>query len=245
MFRPATGSPRAVSRSAALRSASTNCSAMLVEPPSGSSGGIPNPKSLPQSTNGHQNESVEQPIGPLMAQKPIERGARADELFANESWIIAVHPEVVNHADPEQRECRDRLKHRSRITAQGDPIGNTGIVEGRDRLAREAIVASDGVGDERLDARVADVLHLLPVRRVHVGVMRVEPRGAPADLPNFFQIGLVGREFGFLFERKCGEPTLQMAELQRFVGRRRHRSEDSAMCARPAARRRDWFCRRE
>ena len=70
------------------------------------------------------------------------------------------------------------------------PFGNARVVEGFEGLAGEAVVAGDGVGDEGLDAGVADVLELLVVGRVHVGFMGVEAGGAPTDLPDFGELGI-------------------------------------------------------
>ena len=74
-----------------------------------------------------------------------------------------------------------------------------------DGLAAEAVVAGNGVGDEGLDARVADVLELLVVGRVHVGFMGVEAGGAPTDLPDLVEVGVAGFEFGALLEGVGGE----------------------------------------
>ena len=88
--------------------------------------------------------------------------------------IGAVHPVVVEHADPEQRKGGDGLRQRTGIAAARDAVGDARVVEGLECLAAEPVVAGHGVGDERLDARVADVLELLVVGRVHVGFMGVE-----------------------------------------------------------------------
>jgi hypothetical protein len=85
------------------------------------------------------------------------------------------------------------------------PSGMRECVEGLDGLAGEAVVAGDGVGDERLDARVADVLELLVVGRVHVGFMGVVAGGAPTDLPDFGEVGVGGVEGGALFKGIGGE----------------------------------------
>ena len=75
-------------------------------------------------------------------------------------------------------------------------------------LASESVVAGYGVGDEGLDARVADVLKLLVVGRVHVGFMGIDACSAPADFPDFVEIGVGGFEFGAFFEWVCGEVSL-------------------------------------
>ena len=52
------------------------------------------------------------------------------------------------------------------------------------------VVAGHGVGDQGLDAGVADVLELLVVGRVHVGFVGVEAGGAPTDLPDLVEVGV-------------------------------------------------------
>jgi len=88
----------------------------------------------------------------------------------------------------------------TRIAAAGDALGNAGGVKGLDGLAGEAVVASDGVRDEGLDARVAYVLKLFVVGRVHVGFMGVVAGGAPTDIPDFGQVGVRGIEGGEFLE---------------------------------------------
>ena len=83
-------------------------------------------------------------------------------------------------------------------------------------LAAEAVVAGNGVGDQGLDARVADVLELLVVGRVHVGFMGVEAGGAPADLPDLVEVGIGGFEFGAFFEGIGGEVGFEGFEGERF-----------------------------
>jgi hypothetical protein len=75
------------------------------------------------------------------------------------------------------------LRQCGRIAAGGDAGWDAGVVEGADGLAREAVVAGHGVGDQGLEAGVAGVLELLVVGRVHVGFMGVELGGVPADGP--------------------------------------------------------------
>ncbi len=102
------------------------------------------------------------------------------------------------------------------IAAAGDAFGDAGVVECGDGLAGEAVVAGDRVGDERLDARVADVLELLVVGRVHVGFMGVVAGGAPADVPDLGEVGVAGIEFGALLEGVGGEVGLEGFEGERF-----------------------------
>ncbi len=83
----------------------------------------------------------------------------------------------------------DVLRKGAGIAAARDAFGNAGVVEGVEGLAGEAVVAGDGVGDERLDAGVANVLELLVVGRVHVGFVGIKAGGAPADLPDLVEVG--------------------------------------------------------
>ena len=93
------------------------------------------------------------------------------------------------------------------------------------RLQREPVVVGYRVGDERLDARVADVLQLLPVGRVHVGFVRVEARGAPTDFPDFGEVGgeggvgvgTCGLEVGALLKWIGGEVGLERFEGEGLV----------------------------
>ena len=123
------------------------------------------------------------PSGRSLLREPVEHRPRAGELAPHERRVVAPRPVVVDHAHPQQRERRDELLRRARVAAVGDPLGAPRALEGLDRLAREAVVAGHGVGDERLDARVAHVLQLLVVGAVHVGLVRAGAGGAPAHLP--------------------------------------------------------------
>ena len=95
-----------------------------------------------------------------------------------------------------QRECGDVLRERTGVAAAGYAFRDAGLVEREEGLPAEAVVAGDGVRDKGLDTRVADVLELLVVGRIHVGLVGVEARRAPADLPDFVEIGLARFEFG-------------------------------------------------
>ena len=87
-----------------------------------------------------------------------------------------------------------------------------------DGLAREAVVAGHGVGDERLDARVAHVLQLLVVGAVHVGLVRAGSGGAPADLPEAPERRVPGVEAAALLEGVAGEVHGQAVEGERLGG---------------------------
>ena len=122
----------------------------------------------------------------------------------------------MEHADPEQGERGDVLRQRTGIAGAGDAFGDAGVVEGFKGLAGEAAVAGDGVGDDGLDTRVADVLELLVVGRVGEGLMGFDLRGAPGDVPDFGEVGgqsgigggAGGVEFGAHLEGISGEVSL-------------------------------------
>ena len=94
----------------------------------------------------------------------------------------------MKHADPKQGKGGDGLRQRTGIAAASESFRDARVIEGVEGLAGEAVVAGDGVGDEGLDAGVADVLELLVVGRVHVGFMGIEAGGAPTDFPDLVEI---------------------------------------------------------
>ena len=48
--------------------------------------------------------------------------------------------------------------------------------------------------------------------------MGVEPRGAPTDLPDFFEVRVVGVERRALLKRVCGEGGCERFECERLAG---------------------------
>ncbi len=147
----------------------------------------------------------EQAVRAFVLAEPVQDGAGSIDRSSDRLRVGPVHPVVVQHADPEQRKGGDVLRQGTGIAAAGDALGNARIVEGREGLAGEPVVAGHAVGDQRLDAGVADVLELLVVGRVHVGFMGVEAGGAPADLPDLVEVGSAGLEFGALLKGIGGE----------------------------------------
>src|SRR5579885_2335792 len=146
---------------------------MMEDPPLASCGGIPKAKSFPQSTNGHHGRS---PISPSCLCRPRNQ--------SNTVLVPAIQPEIVNHPDPQKRERWDDLRHGRGIAASSYALGDATVVKRLNGLTSKAIIVCYGIGDQRLDARVADILHALPIRRIHVRIMRIEPSGAPANLPD-------------------------------------------------------------
>src|SRR5436190_19471829 len=85
------------------------------------------------------------------------------------------------------------------------------------RLAHESVVTGDVERDESLHARVADVLELLPVRRVHVSLERPDAGAVPVHAPHVGEPWQVARKSSALGERICGEDSVQIVHAQRFV----------------------------
>ena len=160
-------------------------------------------------------QPADERVGPLALREPVEHRARPGELPPDEGRVVAPHPVVVDHADPQQREGRDELLRRARVAAVGEPVGAARAVEGLDRLAREPVVAGDGVRDERLDAGVARVLQLLVVGTIHVGLVRARAGGAPAHVPQPLERRVSGVEASALLERVAGEVDRQPVERER------------------------------
>ncbi len=110
----------------------------------------------------------------------------------------------MQHTDPQKAERRDR------VGAAGGPGGlrrtvhHAGVVERVERLDRQPRVARNGVGYQRFDPGVADVLELLPVGGVHKGLVGVDLCGAPTDPPDSVQLGIVADETGPLDEGIAG-----------------------------------------
>ncbi len=148
---------------------------------------------------------------------PVYDSASAGEGFAYEGLVIHIHPVVVEHVYPEQREGGNELRQARGIAALGDSFRDDGGFNIIDGLTREAAVSGVGVGDEGLDAGVAYVLKLLPIGGVHVGFMRAEAGGAPAGVPQFFEIGDVAVYAGLLLKRVGVEPAAKAFKAQRLV----------------------------
>src|SRR5437762_10192453 len=85
------------------------------------------------------------------------------------------------------------------------------------RLPHESVVTGNVDRDEFLHARVADVLELLPVRRVHVRLERTDARAVPVHAPHVGEPWQVARKSPALGERICGEDSVQIVHAERFV----------------------------
>ena len=154
-----------------------------------------------------------------MGGKPVDDSTSVRQCLLDEGQVVHVHPVVVNHAYPKQRERWNELRQRRRIAALRKALGNARVVDVGNGLPREAAVASHGIGDECLNARVADVLHLLPVRGIHVGLVRAEAGGAPSGLPQCTEVGDVTVDGGASVEGVSRKPRGQRVEPERRIFR--------------------------
>ena len=195
------GRPSASSSSAARCRAYANCSVIIAECPSFAPGGMPVGHSFAQSTKLHHGMGPRRPVSSTLALVPAEHAAHAGQEGADVGGIVPVHPVVVHHRDPEQREGRDVLAQVRRVAAGGDALRDARDVEVRDGLAHQPVVARHVERDQGLDAGVADVLELLVVGRVEVGLPGAQARHPPVHLPHVLDPGQVAREAGLLLER--------------------------------------------
>ena len=157
-------------------------------------------------------QPAEESVRAQPVREPVQHRPRSGELAADEGGVVPPGPVVVDHAHPEERERGDELLRRARVAAEGDSLGAPRALEGLDRLSREPVVAGHGVGDERLDARVAHVLQLLVVGAVDVRLVRAGASRAPADLPQAPERRVAGVEAPALFEWVAGEVHGQAVE---------------------------------
>src|SRR5260370_38009508 len=126
---------------------------------------------------------------------------------------------MMKHADVGERERRKGLEMIGGIAAESDAVGNARIVERIDRLFREPVISRDRVRNQRLYARVPNVLQLFPIGSVHVGLMSVEACRPPANLPDGGQQRIIGDEARALLKRKRGERRSQAKKPQRLIVR--------------------------
>ena len=147
--------------------------------------------------------------------EPLEHAACAGQIRLQERAIACIPPVVVHHPDPEEREGRNELRQLARIAALRDPVGNARLVEQLDGVPHQAIVAGHVHRDERLDPRIADVLELLPVRRVHVGLVRAQSRRVPADVEDALQRRIAGLEVALALEGIRAERCANVRDRQR------------------------------
>src|SRR5438477_13131775 len=54
--------------------------------------------------------AVQEAVRPLVLNEPVEHGPRAWQMLAHIRWIIAMHPEIVDHTHPHQRKRGDHLR---------------------------------------------------------------------------------------------------------------------------------------
>src|SRR5215831_20420441 len=150
-----------------------------------------------------------------MRSVPVKDCAGMGERLLHQRKIVDIHPVVVEHVDPEQRECGDKLRQAGRVAALSDALGSTRVIDVRDGLTSKARITRDYVRDQCLNARVSDILQLLPVRSVHIGLVRIEPGRAPTCLPDVIEVANVSGNFSVFGEWICRKPGPQRLEFQR------------------------------
>ena len=61
------------------------------------------------------------------------------------------------------------------------------------------------------------ILQLLVVGAIHVGLVRAQAGGAPADVEDLLQLGRAGIEAGFALERIAGVDAVQIVDGERLI----------------------------
>ena len=154
-------------------------------------------------------------VDPLL--EPAEDRPNPRKEAAHVVGLVAVHPVVVDHRDPDRREGRNVLPEVGRVAAGGDPFGDPREIEMLDRLTHETIVVAHVERDQRLDASIAHVLELLVVRRIEIRLPCAEPRAAPVDLPHVREPGEIAVEPSDQLERIAHEDAVQVVYADSFV----------------------------
>ena len=108
--------------------------------------------------------------------------------MTQEFQIAEIGVIIVDHQNPVEREERNVLRYVAWIARQGEPLRGDGAVKLEQSLTPEASVAGDGVGDQRLNPGVADVLELFIIGAVLVMFMRTAAGGVPGNFEEFFQL---------------------------------------------------------
>ena len=146
--------------------------------------------------------------------KPAEDFAHARKVTDNHRLVGLLHPPVIEHGDPQQRERGDGVGAAAGIGPFGEAARYAGLRKGIDRLFGQPGVTRYPIGNQHLQAGIADILQLLPERTVHVGFVRIDKRGAPADLPDAVKLwiaafeptdlreGVAGFVHGQIFQRQ-------------------------------------------
>ena len=119
----------------------------------------------------------------------FEHVADAVPVFGNDGLVAGVVVTVPGHHDPVEAETRDDLPEIRRVARGGQAAAEPRFVELPDRLPAEPRVAGRKIGDQRLNARVARVLQLLPVRAILVVLMGAAARRVPGRFEDSFEDG--------------------------------------------------------
>src|SRR4051812_23784461 len=84
-----------------------------------------------------------------------------------------------------------------------------------DGLAHQPVVPRNVERDQALDARIANVLKLLPVRRVHVRLERSNARAVPVHAPHVVEPREIACEVAPIDEWIRGEDSVQIVHAKR------------------------------
>ena len=152
-----------------------------------------------------------------VALEPREHAMHARQTRLDEGGIVTMAPVVVDHVGPEERERWNELGAGRGIPALGDALRQARAIVQLEGVAHQAVVTGDVERDERLDARVTDILESLVIRAVEIRFDGTEPCGAPADFPDFCQARIITRKRSACGERIAGENAVQVFDHQRFV----------------------------
>ena len=157
--------------------------------------------------------------GVEVAVEPIKNAAHSSESLTHKGGVIAMHEIVMHHRYVDQRKWGNDLRQRRGITARRESLRDARPIEVLDRLPLQPIVAGDVKRDQRLDARIADVLQLLPVRRIHISLERADARPIPVHAPHLGNPRQIAREPAALHERIRCEDSVQVVHAEWLVSR--------------------------
>ena len=120
--------------------------------------------------------TVEQPVA-LPSLKPGQDPLDGGPQFVDNSLVAAVSQEVLHEFDPDQREVGDdlQLALARRGATEDDAVTAARVSPLAQSLAGQAEIAGHHVTDERLQARIADVLQLLVIGAILVMLVGAQP----------------------------------------------------------------------
>jgi hypothetical protein len=156
-------------------------------------------------------------------------------MAADHGGIGLIQRPVREHSHPGKRKSGDDIGFARRIATLHQPTVGRRFGEGFDGVQGEARIAGDGIGDQHFQARVAGVLHLLPVGAVHERFVRVDAQRTPADVPDRIQRRVAALEARQLPKWIAGFMHAQGAQRQR-LGAGAHVDFDETKRAPPQRR---------